>query len=61
MAAVLLSIAAPACAQYLQQGGKLVASGTVGAPAAGASVAISADGNTALLGGPVDNLSLIHI
>ena len=40
----------------LQQGGKLVGSGTVGTPVFfGRSVAVSADGNTAIIGGYGDN------
>jgi len=41
-------------AQFLQQGGKLVGTGAVGANQ-GASVAVSQDGNTAIVGGPYDN------
>jgi hypothetical protein len=40
---------------WTQQGGKLVAPGAVGGAQLGASVALSADGNTALVGGPTDN------
>lgn len=41
-----------------QQGGKLVGIGTgQGFPAQGFSVAVSADGNTALVGAPFDNIS----
>jgi hypothetical protein len=40
---------------WSQQGNKLVGTGAVGAAYQGASVAISADGNTALVGGPSDN------
>jgi FG-GAP repeat len=40
---------------WSQQGSKLVGSGTVGFPQQGASVALSGDGNTALVGGPYDN------
>jgi len=42
----------------VQQGGKLVGSGTVGQSLQGISVAISADGNTAIVGGPFDNSNL---
>jgi hypothetical protein len=38
-----------------QQGPKLVGSGAVGPAAQGLSVSISADGNTAIVGGPKDN------
>jgi uncharacterized protein (TIGR03437 family) len=40
---------------WTQQGSKLVGSGAVGAPFQGYSVALSADGNTAIVGGPRDN------
>jgi len=40
---------------WIQQGSKLVGTGTVGTASQGSSVALSADGNTALIGGPYDN------
>ena len=40
---------------WTQQGGKLVGTGVVGHAGQGISVALSADGNTALVGGPYDN------
>jgi hypothetical protein len=40
---------------WSQQGSKLVGSGAVGAAAQGSSVALSADGNTAIVGGNGDN------
>ena len=40
------------------QGGKLVGTGNIGAAYQGSSVAISADGNTAIVGGPFDNSSM---
>jgi hypothetical protein len=40
---------------WVQQGGKLVGTGAVGIAAQGVSVALSADGNTALVGGFADN------
>jgi RHS repeat-associated protein len=40
---------------WSQQGGKLTGSGETGAGHFGASVALSPDGNTALIGGPADN------
>ena len=40
---------------WTQQGNKLVGAGAVGAAAQGQSVALSADGNTAIVGGPGDN------
>jgi antibiotic biosynthesis monooxygenase (ABM) superfamily enzyme len=42
---------------WTQQGNKLVGSGAVGSAAQGVSVALSADGNTAIVGGTHDNLS----
>lgn len=42
---------------WIQQGGKLVGSGAVGAAAQGSSVALSSGGNTAIVGGPGDNNS----
>jgi hypothetical protein len=40
---------------WSQQGTKLVGTGATGAARQGTSVAISADGNTAVIGGPTDN------
>jgi hypothetical protein len=40
---------------WTQQGAKLVGSGAVGAPHQGVSVSLSADGNTAIVGGNYDN------
>jgi uncharacterized protein (TIGR03437 family) len=40
--------------QFLQQGSKLVGSGAINPSAQGRSVALSADGNTAIVGGPGD-------
>ncbi|MBV9945212.1 MAG: hypothetical protein JO262_24020, partial [Solirubrobacterales bacterium] len=40
---------------FIQQGSKLTASDESGAGQFGASVALSEDGNTALIGGPIDN------
>jgi hypothetical protein len=42
---------------WTQQGSKLVGTGAVGAAYQGSSVALSADGNTAVVGGLVDNSS----
>ena len=44
-------------AQFTQQA-KLVGTGAVGQAAQGQSVAISGDGNTALVGGPYDNAGI---
>jgi len=52
---VLIGAAQPAAAQFVQQGPKLVGSGAIGAAKQGSSVALSADGNTAVVGGPDDN------
>jgi hypothetical protein len=40
---------------WTQQGSKLVGIGVVGLATQGASVGLSADGNTAIVGGPSDN------
>jgi hypothetical protein len=45
----------PANAQFTQQGAKLVGAGAVGDAFQGNSVSLSADGNTAIEGGPYDN------
>jgi uncharacterized protein (TIGR03437 family) len=44
-----------ASAQFVQEAGKLVRTGTIGNSAQGGAVALSADGNTAIAGGPSDN------
>jgi hypothetical protein len=44
---------------WSQQGNKLVGTGNIGAAGQGYSVAISADGNTAIVGGQSDNSNLI--
>jgi hypothetical protein len=43
-----------ALAQFTQQGPKLVGTGAVGSAQQGIAVALSADGNTAIVGGPYD-------
>lgn len=43
---------------WTQQGGKLVGSGMTGLSRMGTSVCISADGNTAIVGGPYDSSSI---
>jgi hypothetical protein len=40
---------------YIQQGAKLVGTSFAGFPQQGSSVAVSADGNTAIIGAPTDN------
>jgi hypothetical protein len=45
----------PVRAQFIQQGSKLVGDGHVGNTTQGYSVALSADGNTAIIGGPNDS------
>jgi uncharacterized protein (TIGR03437 family) len=55
-ALVAFSIPLPqASAQFVQQGDKLVGADTMGEAEQGTSVALSADGNTAIVGGPNDN------
>ena len=49
------ALAGSANAQFAQQGGKLVGIGEVGNAELGNSVALSSDGNTAIVGGPGDN------
>ena len=57
-ALLLLSFEASArAAPSSQQGAKLVGAGAVGQSHQGTSVALSADGSTAIVGGPYDNLS----
>src|SRR5258706_70482 len=53
--AALLLAAASAGAGDFASGPKLVGKGAVGTPQEGHSVALSADGSTALVGGPADN------
>src|SRR5271168_1541823 len=55
ISAALLFSSQLALAQFTQQGPKLVGSGAVGAAQRGNSVALSADGNTAIMGGQGDN------
>jgi hypothetical protein len=50
-----------AAAQYSQQGSKLVASDAVGTAEQGYSVAVSADGNTMIVGGVGDNANGNHV
>jgi hypothetical protein len=51
----MLFLAHVAAADWAQQGSKLVGADAAGAAWQGISVAISADGNTAIVGGPQDN------
>jgi hypothetical protein len=53
--AALVCAARPASAQFTQQGSKLVGTGAIGAAEQGTSIALSGDGTTAIVGGPVDN------
>ena len=53
--AALLVSSELALAQFTQQGPKLVGTLPVGSPEQGYSVALSADGETAIVGGPTDN------
>ena len=48
----------PVQAQYVQQGPKLVGSGPVGGAEEGSAAALSADGNTAIVGGRFDNSNI---
>ena len=50
----MLFLAHAATAQFVQQGSKLVGTGIVGTASQGSSVAISADGNTAIVSGSSD-------
>jgi inhibitor of cysteine peptidase len=54
VSATLLS-SHPALAQFSQQGPKLVGTGAGAIASQGDSVSLSADGNTAIVGGPADN------
>ncbi|HKC23429.1 MAG TPA: hypothetical protein VKF32_01735, partial [Thermoanaerobaculia bacterium] len=54
-AATALGVAAPSLAGDFVQGPKLVGNGAVGSPEQGISVALSADGNTAIVGGSYDD------
>lgn len=45
-------------AQFTQQGPKLIGTGAIRQARQGSSVAVSADGNTALVGGATDNASM---
>src|SRR5664280_294280 len=51
----VLLLAHAAAAQFAQQGGKVVGSGAVGAAHQGYSVAVSADGGTAIVSGAFDD------
>jgi hypothetical protein len=55
VALVPAALASSLPVQFSQQGPKLVGTGAVGAAQQGISVAVSADGNTAIVGGPNDN------
>src|SRR5437763_1488226 len=55
---VSASLLPMATAQFIQQGPKLVGTGPMGAASQGDSVAISGDGNTAIVGGTNDNTRL---
>src|SRR5262245_33648455 len=55
-ALVCITLAVPARAQFTQQGPKLVGTGAIGSfVEQGLSVSLSADGNTAIVGGPCDD------
>jgi hypothetical protein len=48
-------LSAPVQAQFSQQGPKLVGTGALGSAQQGFSASLSSDGNTAIVGGPLDN------
>ncbi len=54
---IILALSLPAQAQFFQQGAKLVGTGYLGLPGQGFGVALSADGNTAIVGGLNDDTS----
>lgn len=58
MCVCLCLVASHSNAQFVQQGGKLVGAGAVGNAGQGKSVALSADGNTAIVGACYDNSSV---
>ena len=53
--ALMSVVALKAGAQYAQQAGPLYGTGASGSPMQGNAVAVSADGNTMVVGGDVDN------
>jgi hypothetical protein len=53
--AALVCAVQPARAQFVQQRAKLIGTGAIGTAQQGSSVALSADGNTAIVGGDQDN------
>jgi uncharacterized protein (TIGR03437 family) len=55
LAVVFACVIASAHAQLVQQGPKLLGTGAVGGSGQGRSVALSSDGNTAIVGGDADN------
>jgi lipocalin len=56
--AIMMLASSWAGAQFVQQGERLIGTGAVGPAGQGNSVALSADGNTAIMGGPNDNGNL---
>src|SRR5262249_25981273 len=55
LAAVLLTSSSALAQPFVQQGPKLVGTAAVGSAGQGSAVAVSADGNTAIVGGPDDD------
>ena len=55
VASLVFLALSPIQAQFIQQGGKIIGTGAVGTAWQGISVALSADGNTAIVGGSYDN------
>jgi hypothetical protein len=51
---ILMCVSEPASAQFSQQGTELFGTGATSPPEEGYSVSLSADGNTAIVGGPTD-------
>lgn len=58
IACAILCVPEAVLAQFTQQGPKLVGSGAVGKAEQGISVAISGDGNTAIVGGILDDIQI---
>jgi hypothetical protein len=61
LCAAMLVSSQPALAQFTQQGSKLVGTGAVGAAQQGTSVALSEDGNTAIVAGIPTTTTSAHI
>ena len=55
LAIIIVLLSPYVSAQWVQQGNKLVGANAVGSASQGSSISISADGNTAIVGGCYDN------